>query len=70
LGVERIDHYYIHEFDRVTPLDETLHEMVRAAEAGKIDRFGVSNASLSDIEEVRRLISDPLASRFEDVQNE
>src|SRR6185369_7937254 len=24
LGIDRIDLYYIHEFDRVTPLDETL----------------------------------------------
>ena len=44
LGVERIDLYYIHEFDRVTPLEETLEAMTRAVEAGKIDRFGVSNA--------------------------
>ena len=50
LGVDRIDLYYVHEFDRVTPLEETLEAMARAVEAGKIDRFGVSNASLSDIE--------------------
>src|SRR5207302_5116285 len=49
LGLERINLYYIHEFDRVTPLDETLEAMTRAAEAGKIDRFGVSNASFADV---------------------
>ena len=27
LGIERIDLYYIHEFDRVTPLEETLEAM-------------------------------------------
>lgn len=70
LGVERIDLYYIHEFDRVTPLEESLEAMDHAAEAGKIDRFGVSNASLSDVEEVRRLAGDSLGSRFEYVQNE
>src|SRR5204862_5304344 len=53
LGVERIDLYYIHEFDRVTPLEETLEAMTRAVETGKIARFGVSNASLSDVEAVR-----------------
>ena len=53
LGVERIDLYYIHEFDRVTPLEETLGAMTRAVEAGKIDRFGVSNASLADVKAVR-----------------
>src|SRR6476619_2629863 len=36
LGIERIDLYYIHEFDRVTPLEETLGAMTRALEAGKI----------------------------------
>jgi aryl-alcohol dehydrogenase-like predicted oxidoreductase len=70
LGVERVDLYYIHEFDRVTPLDETLEGMSRAVEAGKIDRFGVSNASLSDIQEVRRLAPESLGRRFEYAQNE
>ncbi|HYX47279.1 MAG TPA: aldo/keto reductase [Sphingomicrobium sp.] len=70
LGVERIDLYYIHEFDRVTPLDETLGAMARAVESGKIDRFGVSNASLRDVEEVRSSAPASLASRFEYVQNE
>lgn len=70
LGIERIDLYYIHEFDRVTPLEETLGAMARAVEAGKIDRFGISNASLSDVKAVRNLAGESLASRFEYVQNE
>lgn len=70
LGVERIDLYYIHEFDRVTLLEETLDAMSRAVKAGKIDRFGVSNATLSDAEAVRRLAGSGLADRFEYVQNE
>ncbi|MEA3032327.1 MAG: 1-deoxyxylulose-5-phosphate synthase [Sphingomonadales bacterium] len=70
LGVERIDLYYIHEFDRVTPLEETLEAMTRAVEAGKIALFGVSNASLPDVEAVRTLAGPSLAPRFEYVQNE
>ncbi len=70
LGIERIDLYYIHEFDRVTPLDETLGAMTAAVEAGKIDRFGISNASLSDVEAVRSLADDRLLARFDHVQNE
>jgi aryl-alcohol dehydrogenase-like predicted oxidoreductase len=70
LGIERIGLYYIHEFDRVTPLEETLGAMTRALEAGKIASFGVSNASLSDVEAVRRQADAPLASSFEYVQNE
>ena len=70
LGVERLDLYYIHEFDHVTPLNETLESMTRAVEAGKVDRFGVSNASLSDVEAVKSLAGSTLGSRFEYVQNE
>jgi aryl-alcohol dehydrogenase-like predicted oxidoreductase len=70
LGLERIDLYYIHEFDRVTPLDETLEAFARAAETGKIDRFGVSNATLADVKAVRDLAGADLGSRFEYVQNE
>ena len=70
LGLERIDLYYVHEFDRLTPLEETLEAMTRALEAGKIDRFGVSNASLGDVKAVASLVGDALGSRFEYVQNE
>src|SRR5206468_2814535 len=70
LGIERIDLYYIHEFERVTPLEETLEAMARGVEAGKIDRFGISNASLADVEAVRSIAPSSLAARFEYVQNE
>jgi 1-deoxyxylulose-5-phosphate synthase len=70
LGIEQIDLYYIHEFDRVTPLDETLGAMTRALEAGKIASFGISNASLSDIEQVRKMAGPSLAAAFRYVQNE
>jgi aryl-alcohol dehydrogenase-like predicted oxidoreductase len=70
LGVDRIALYYIHEFDRVTPLDETLGAMTNAVEAGKIDRFGISNASFPDVKAVRDLAGSSLAARFEYVQNE
>ena len=70
LGLERLDLYYIHEFDRVTPLDETLEAMSRAVEAGKIDRFGISNATLADVKAVRDLAGSTLGPRFEYVQNE
>jgi 1-deoxyxylulose-5-phosphate synthase len=70
LGVEQIDLFYIHEFERVTALEETLDAMTRAVEAGKIARFGVSNASLSDVDAVRSTAPRGLASCFEYVQNE
>lgn len=70
LGIERIDLYYVHEFDRVTSLEETLEALASAVEAGKIARFGISNASLSDVEAVRRTAPSNLAACFEYVQNE
>jgi aryl-alcohol dehydrogenase-like predicted oxidoreductase len=70
LGVERIHVYYIHEFDRVTPLEETLEAMTRAVDTGKIDRFGISNATLADVRAVKELAGDSLGRRFEYVQNE
>ena len=70
LGVDRVDLYYIHEFDRVTALEETLAAFEGALEAGKIDRFGVSNASLTDVAAVKSLAGAKLAAHFEYVQNE
>jgi aryl-alcohol dehydrogenase-like predicted oxidoreductase len=66
LNVDRIDLYYIHEFDRVTPLEETLDAMNRAVEADKIGRIGISNATLSDAQRVGKFAG----SAFEYVQNE
>jgi aryl-alcohol dehydrogenase-like predicted oxidoreductase len=68
LGVERIDLYYLHELDRVTPLEETLAAIMDAVEAGKIASFGVSNAALADVQAIRTLAGDRLG--FSHVQNE
>lgn len=70
LGVERIDLYYVHEFDRLTPLEDTLGAMTSALEAGKIAQFGISNASLNDAKAVRSMAGSSLAAHFEYVQNE
>ena len=70
LGIEQIDLYYVHEFDRLTPLEETLGAMADAVDAGKIARFGISNASLSDVKAVRSAAGSSLGAHFEYVQNE
>jgi aryl-alcohol dehydrogenase-like predicted oxidoreductase len=66
LGVDRIELYYIHEFDSVTPLDESVEAMSRALDAGKIAAFGVSNATLADVKAVAALAG----NGFSHVQNE
>ncbi len=70
LGVERIDLYYLHEFDPSTPLDETLGALERALTAGKIAAFGVSNARAEDLDAVLALTDGALRAAFTHVQNE
>ena len=70
LGLERIDLYYLHEFDPATPLYETLEALDRACSAGKIAAFGVSNATLADLRSVLALCPAALRRAFTHVQNE
>ena len=70
LGLERIDLYYLHEFDHVTPIDETLEALDRALGAGKIAAFGVSNATMKDLTGVLNLATGPLRRAFTHVQNQ
>ena len=69
LGLERIGLYYLHEFDPATPLDETLEALERARAAGKIARFGVSNASAADLTNVLALAAGWPKGAFSHVQN-
>jgi aryl-alcohol dehydrogenase-like predicted oxidoreductase len=57
LGIERIDLYYIHYDDKVTPPEETLGCFQRLIEAGKIAACGASNFS------AQRLAASLAASR-------
>jgi aryl-alcohol dehydrogenase-like predicted oxidoreductase len=68
LGLERIDLYYLHEFDPATPLEETLEALGAALAAGKIARFGVSNATAADLQAVLR-VAGPLTASLSHVQN-
>ena len=69
LGLEQIGLYYLHEFDLSTPLEETLAALALALAAGKIARFGVSNATAEDLTAVLRLAGGRLAAAFTHVQN-
>lgn len=70
LGLERIDLYYMHEFDPATPLEETLEALDRALAQGKIAKFGVSNATLTDLKAVLALAGGALRQAFTHVQNQ
>ncbi len=69
LGIDRIDLYYLHEFDPLTPLEETLEVLDGALEAGKIGKFGVSNATATDLKAVLALTTGALRRAFTHVQN-
>ena len=50
LGADRIDLYYLHRVDPATPVEETVGEMARLIEEGKIGAIGLSEASAKTLE--------------------
>ncbi|KAH8601056.1 NADP-dependent oxidoreductase domain-containing protein [Bisporella sp. PMI_857] len=52
LGVDSVDIYYLHSPDPSTPLEETLAAIQEVYAAGKFKRFGVSNFSPEDVQNI------------------
>ncbi|MDD8016589.1 MAG: aldo/keto reductase [Acidobacteriota bacterium] len=50
LGTERIDLYYLHRVDPATRIEDTVGEMAKLVEEGKIRAVGLSEASARTIE--------------------
>jgi len=55
LKLECIDLYQLHTPDPQVPYEETVGELVRLREAGKIRLIGLSNVSVAEIERARAL---------------
>lgn len=49
LGTDRIDLYYLHRVDQSTPIEETVGEMAKLVDEGKIGAVGLSEASAGTI---------------------
>ena len=49
LGVETIDLYYLHRVDPATPIEDTVGEMARFVEEGKVRFLGLSEASAATL---------------------
>ena len=64
LRVERIDLYQLHRIDPKVPAKETLGALKELQAAGKIRHVGLSEVSVAEIEEARKIL--PIVS----VQNE
>jgi aryl-alcohol dehydrogenase-like predicted oxidoreductase len=50
LGIEKIDLYYIHRIDPATQIEDTVGEMAKLVQEGKIGAVGLSEASAKTIE--------------------
>jgi aryl-alcohol dehydrogenase-like predicted oxidoreductase len=70
LCTDRIDLYWYHEPDGVTPIWETLGALDDLVRAGKIRAIGASNFSAGQIEEADAVAREHGLTRFTAVQNE
>lgn len=52
LNLENVDVMYLHAPDRATPFKDTLAAMDAAYQAGKFERFGLSNFSAAEVKQV------------------
>ncbi|WP_228372911.1 aldo/keto reductase [Demequina subtropica] len=64
LGVDRIDLYYLHRWDKKVPIGDSVGALAEAVEAGKIGGIGLSEVSVARLREA--LAVAPIAA----VQNE
>ena len=55
LKVDRIDLYQLHRIDARVPVEESLGELRKMQEEGKIHHIGVSETSVAEIEQARKI---------------
>ncbi|MFD3925659.1 aldo/keto reductase [Streptomyces sp. NPDC058614] len=53
LGVDRIDLYQLHRIDPMVPVEESLGELTRLQQEGKIRHIGMSQISVAELEQAR-----------------
>jgi pyridoxine 4-dehydrogenase len=56
LRIERIDLYQLHTIDPHVPLAESIGELARLKQEGKIRHVGVSNFDVAQLDEARRIV--------------
>ena len=57
LKVERIALYQLHRFDPGTPVEESLGELKKMQDEGKIHHIGISEVSVADVEQARKIVN-------------
>jgi aryl-alcohol dehydrogenase-like predicted oxidoreductase len=56
LRVDRIDLYQLHAVDERVPIEESVGELARLREEGKVWHIGLSNVSVAELERARRVV--------------
>jgi pyridoxine 4-dehydrogenase len=56
LGLERIDLYQLHRVDPLVPMEESLGELRKMQEEGKIRHIGLSEVDVPTIEQARQIV--------------
>ena len=56
LGVERLDLWQLHRIDAQVPVEESLGAMKELQDAGKIKHIGLSEVSVAEIEQARKVV--------------
>jgi pyridoxine 4-dehydrogenase len=56
LKLERIDLYQLHRIDPLVPVEESLGELAAMQREGKIRLIGVSEVSVAELEQCRRIV--------------
>lgn len=56
LGVETIDLYQLHRPDPDTPFEDSVHAFAELKDAGLIERVGLSNVSVEQLERAREIV--------------
>ena len=57
LRVERIDLYQLHAIDPLVPLEDSLGELARLQQEGKVRHVGVSNFTSGELARARRVVN-------------
>jgi pyridoxine 4-dehydrogenase len=56
LKTDALDLWYLHAIDPKVPLEETLSAAVKLQQQGKIKNIGLSNVTLAEIEQARKVV--------------
>jgi pyridoxine 4-dehydrogenase len=57
LKVERIDLYQLHRFDPKVPVEESLGELKKMQQEGKIRHIGISETNVAEVQQAQKIVN-------------